>query len=204
MFADLTTGLGAKRLLCRLILATSLVLSGCATLKPPLEEPAVDTAPAQAAPTSAFRAEGKIGVQSPQGTFSLRFDWSQSPTATEIVLANPWGGDVASISRSGSAPYRLQRPGETEVTVNAWEEALFAAAGIDTQRYPPPLGLIESLVTNHRDQLAAWQRWQSQQSPDSPWASLQWQVEQETDGRRIRIDMSPIVVRIWLARFVGR
>ena len=90
-----------------LLLATILLLGGCATISPPSAPPPANTAAnqqhlASLANIKAFSLKGRLGVVTQKQGFSGGIEWQHQIAEDNIDVFSPVGGKVANIAKTAS------------------------------------------------------------------------------------------------------
>jgi outer membrane lipoprotein LolB len=88
-----------------IVIATLLLLHGCASISPPVSPSTV---------MQAFTLQGRVSVQYGEQSLSGQMNWRASAGNDEVLLSTPLGQGVASISRNEQG-VTLIRPGEPAV-----------------------------------------------------------------------------------------
>ena len=90
-----------------LLLATILLLGGCATISPPSAPPPANTSAnqqhlASLANIKAFSLKGRLGVVTQKQGFSGGIEWQHQIAEDNIDVFSPVGGKVANIAKTAS------------------------------------------------------------------------------------------------------
>lgn len=115
-----------SKLSLSLMIASTLILSGCQSLKPMQNTPI--TTPTLAVTPNEFALQGKIGVKTPKQSGSAFFTWQQQQDDFDIELSGILGVGKTQISGS-SGEVTLNSAKTGLITANTPEELLQRATG---------------------------------------------------------------------------
>lgn len=112
-----------------LVLASVIVLAGCAQLPTSEAGARVAQRPARIA-IDAFTLTGRIAMQQEQRHYAANISWQHAPENDEIMLATPLGQGIAELSRN-AAGTRLITAERKEYTATDWQALATRMFGLE-------------------------------------------------------------------------